>query len=122
MGHEEQFNLPLEPRLTQEKLNTLPELLSGKDFDVKIEEPVADDSIELSATANGVTSVFTLNLFNLTLKLNEEKSYDLFEDSGDYTDVSSRPLKSAEDIHEDRRMIIQESLKELDNPTLIETD
>lgn len=121
MGHEEQFNLPLEPQLTQEDLNALPELLSDKDLDVKIGEREGD-SIELSATANGVTSVFTLNLFNLTLKLNEEKSYDLFEDPGEYTDVSSRPLKSAEDIHEDRKIIIQESLKELDDPTLIETD
>jgi len=82
-----------------------------------------DGSVGISTTAHGVTSVFTLDLYTLTLKLDTQKSYDLFDGSSDaHTDISSRPIKSAEVIHEERKEIIREILRELDDPSLIETD
>lgn len=116
--------MPLTPKLEDEHLAMLPTLLRNtlhlKPADDCTVTPLGEHEHAVTVRAGGVTSVFTVDSYTLRFRLNEAESYDLFSDTESYTDIGSRPIESAAEIHEQRAVALTAALQELEDPTLIE--
>lgn len=121
MSFENQAEFKLEPQLSPRDVEALPDVLNQtlKGTETTIEQ-LDRNTIEVAIRGGGVTSTFVVDLLELQATLDSEKSRDLFADNDDYTDISARPLESAEDFHKNRKEALQKALSELVDPSLIE--
>lgn len=118
----EQFELPMEPKVTHEELSKyLPEQIKHLASGVECAIDASDkDMPVVTLSGSGVTSTFSIDLYKLSAKLNEDKSYDLLAGASDHTETDGRPLQNADDIHEERKSQLLSALQEIADPSLIE--
>lgn len=116
----EQFDLPLEPKLTEKEMLQLPQLLGANpQIDASI-STLENGSYRLLVSGSGVGSVFIIDPFTLKTTLKEDECYDAYGASGDYADQTSTAMAAAEKFHAERKDMIRDALSELENPPLID--
>ncbi len=114
-----QFEMALKHEITKEDI---PSLLQNISHHIEIKPVITenDDGLEVSLAKSGVTSTFKIDTYKGTVTLDEERSYDLFDGDEDYTDISSKPIQSAEKIHEERQQQLEAAIADTIEPPLIE--
>lgn len=88
--------------------------------ELSFEGDVSLDGNQLTLIAGGVGTVIEISRTDSTASLVPEKSYDVTEGGSNPWNQESRPLKSGDMIHTERLLEVQEALKRLDEPELIE--
>ncbi len=121
--NDEQFELPLTPKLEQVEIDRIPKLLTEqlKSSVCEIKNQTSEE-LEISVIGSGVGSFFKVNLFTLKVTIDTEKGHDTFDNtvSDSFTEANVRPLETAEEITETRKETLEQILSILDDPDLIE--
>jgi hypothetical protein len=120
---QEQFSLPLEPQMDESEIADLSDALQRNHELAGVTSEVSkmgSETLEITLSGSGVTSTFTVDIYTLAIILNKEKSRDLFDSPVNSFDRDARPLRDADEIHDERKAIIKQTIRDILDPQLIE--
>lgn len=114
-----------EPKLDDDLIKMIPGSLklhpSMDGVEVDVSQPT-HGRIHVRMSDGRVTTFFTVDPITLAVKLDEEKTKDLFSGNTDVTATDSVSHQVTEETHNVREVALKEIVEELADPTLIDEE